>query len=1147
MHNLKPPPLTSTTSPSTVINPAPLDSGYVSVGSSTAPSASSSSPTKLSPALAAATSTIPPPPPAGGLEDENEDDEEDEEDQDLEESYDNNAKNLLIGAELIDLTTDTLKTETPHQPPTSTSSPRKLLSGIRLPALCSPRSAYEGYVPPHGLPISKERSVLREFLDLDDASTDSSTPHEAGEFTAYKLEEFCFYHPANDKRLALELCALDHLSVDRGKNVLLFDGVLINTHPTTGETIRRYVEGVPCTLLSIGNYEDLDTHSVAGAVWVQSQAAKGAGDIWYQLGSAEEGYGKRYHEPFLWLANFAKYFVDYLAVRGEEGTKVELADFKEGFGEWCESLHGGDEAFKRWKEMYVAGKNWGPKGGDFRQAVAVHYPFLWNQVYNVGVLASNRRMFTHTVWDEVMRLEAIKPAPGKLVNETIVTPLVYDCFYHIFGDKLKSMEPRLPREKQEGAKLVLEKAEVLSPEQAEVQPGDVVAVVKDEVSNWKGTSEYWYAYVQRVNKRTTGDTLDVIWLYLPEDTILGQMKYPYANELFFSDNCNCTDTRLRLDEVVFKVSTAMFCGPGESGAEYFVRQKFSDAEATFTTLKRVDLQCECSKPLVSAYEQARRTYTPGDTVLVESDTEAGGVLEPAQVVRFDEASQCVEMRQLFRRGRDFADLEDQTRQSWAPNELVYTEYLVLVPPQYISRRCYIRFIAPGCRPITPYDRGGTGDCFFIYQKRLDDGSLAPAYPPPEGFTQGFDPDAPPEGLTQLRGMDLYCGGGNFGRGIEEGGAVVNRWAVDFDVTALHTYRANLRAPAETQLYLGSVNNYLRDGLLGRFSAQVPPPGQVDFISAGSPCQGFSSANGDRDSERSLQNSSLVASVASFVDFYRPKFALLENVHGLAQDRIKKKDGLPYNVFSQLLCSLVAIGYQCQQFTLDAWSFGSCQTRTRLFVSIAAPGQLLPPRPGRSHEHPSTVRSKSLFEAPNGKKFGGRELAGPCTFPFVSTDSVIGSLPYLGDNHQGICIPFPDHRLSRIEARNTRLLMTHIPRHPRHLASLRRAINAGRVPPSLDFYRPTVSRLRDHSRSWSRISGEELCRTITTTITPQCNYTGRWMHYDQHRLLTVMEVRRVQSFPDDEVLLGGAVKTFKIVGNSVDRMVAVAWGVSIREA
>ena len=118
---------------------------------------------------------------------------------------------------------------------------------------------------------------------------------------------------------------------------------------------------------------------------------------------------------------------------------------------------------------------------------------------------------------------------------------------------------------------------------------------------------------------------------------------------------------------------------------------------------------------------------------------------------------------------------------------------------------------------------------------------------------------------------------------------------------------------------------------------------------------------------------------------------------------------------------------------------------------------------------------------------------------------------------------------------------------RTCATLRRAIDTGRVPPSLDFYKKSAQKMREQARSWSRIFEDDLCRTVTTSITPQCAFTGQWMHWDEHRLLTVMEARRVQSFPDDEVLLGVAAKAFRIVGNSVDRAVALAWGLAIREA
>lgn len=845
---------------------------------------------------------------------------------------------------------------------------RRFAAGIRLPTLVSPKSVYEGWTHPE-LTVSKERFVLSEFqlsaaeqkkaeLVLEESAVqvveptedDNGEPRRHGRkrkqetiveeeedsFTSYKLEDFSIYQPVFDKRAALEMTCLHNLSVKAGKNILLFDGVL-----SDGKS-RRYVEGVPFTKLSIGNYGELSLHTVEGAIWIQSDVAKGAGDVWYELGKPAEVYEK-YHQPFLWLASFAKFYIDFLdrpkhaEDDDERPVDVALQDFKSNFGSWIRKLHGGDAQFQKWLAEF------GEDRIDFRQVVAANCHFLWNQAYNTD---TDGRLTKHSIWDEVMRLTTIKQAKGVLVNDTIVTPLVYDCFHHIFGDKLKAIAPRVPLPPlPPGKKLVIDKVEVLPPpkkwlsklqpldgptsrevssvpssssrsnlkegELVDVRPGDVVAVIKDVDTVWKGKSEYWYAYIQSVNKnpqKRNSTTLDVIWLYLPEDTILGQMRYPYANELFFSDNCNCGDAKLRLDEVVFKVKAAFFSGPEDEatiGCDFFLRQKFSDAESNFTTLTKLDLACECRKPVVSAYEQVKRQYEVGDTVLVESysvDDYAKDVLEPAQIVRFDEESQFVELRQLYRRGRDFNDKADAR-----PNELVYTDHLVLVQPKFIHRRCHIRFFPPTTKPTAPYDRDGTGDCFFIYVQRTPAGDFVPMSPPPE-FHQGYDPGTPLDkpSLPRLNGMDLFCGGGNFGRGIEEGGAVVNKWAVDLDVPALHTYRANLRDP-DTQLYLGSVNNYLRDGLLGKFSSIIPPPGQVDFISAGSPCQGFSNANLDRDSEKSLGNSSLVASVASFVDFYRPKFALLENVHGLAQDRIKKKDGKPYNVFSQLLCALVAIG------------------------------------------------------------------------------------------------------------------------------------------------------------------------------------------------------------------------------------------------
>lgn len=85
---------------------------------------------------------------------------------------------------------------------------------------------------------------------------------------------------------------------------------------------------------------------------------------------------------------------------------------------------------------------------------------------------------------------------------------------------------------------------------------------------------------------------------------------------------------------------------------------------------------------------------------------------------------------------------------------------------------------------------------------------------------------------------------------------------------------------------------------------MPRPGEVDFIAGGFPCQSFSGMNHQRkksdDDIRyviifctymlTLLNiyprTTLVANMLSYVDLYRPRFVLMENVKGLLQHHSK---------------------------------------------------------------------------------------------------------------------------------------------------------------------------------------------------------------------------------------------------------------------
>lgn len=79
-------------------------------------------------------------------------------------------------------------------------------------------------------------------------------------------------------------------------------------------------------------------------------------------------------------------------------------------------------------------------------------------------------------------------------------------------------------------------------------------------------------------------------------------------------------------------------------------------------------------------------------------------------------------------------------------------------------------------------------------------------------------------------MDLFCGGGNFARGLAEGGAISHRRAFGFNNYAIHTYSANVDGD-DTLPFLGSVNDVLSQAVKGnpKDSPLIPMPGEVNFI------------------------------------------------------------------------------------------------------------------------------------------------------------------------------------------------------------------------------------------------------------------------------------------------------------------------------
>jgi DNA (cytosine-5)-methyltransferase 1 len=670
-------------------------------------------------------------------------------------------------------------------------------------------------------------------------------------------------------------------------------------------------------------------------------------------------------------------------------------------------------------------------------------------------------------------------------------------------------------------------------------------------------------------------------------------------QLFFSDHCNCGDDPLHTRDIEGTVSAVFHPNEDEmETAEFFVRQTYRTEDPAFLTLTKSELElgrCPCAREKElpeGSFEEVRKDYAVGDAVLYSRPKH--DLLEPGIIVEFNKREELVHVRSLKRR--------DSCEAGAAPNELYFTHKVEAMKPGNIKRHCFVRQFGVNQEIEAPYNRGGIGDCFFIRHEINDEETLVrPLTCKLKGdeLRQGFRVGDMEAQKPIMRGMDLFCGGGNFGRGIEEGGAVEMKWAVDFDSGPLHTYRANMKSLDETTLYLGSINNYLADAIRGKYSGErgIPNREEVDFISAGSPCQGFSNANSNhKNSEGSLRKQSLVCSLATAIDLYRPKYAVLENVREIATNR-KDKDGNELNTYCTMLTSIVGLGYQVQSFISDAWSYGNCQSRTRLILCISKAGKhppasltlflilihtlslthsislYLPPllsslpplpssfpandassglkplaRPPRSHAHnPKHVKSLKLYTAPNGQSFGQRETDGLTPFPFMSVHRGWSRLPYIGDGHISINVRYPDHVTGALSQDTTaRLLMSTIPRFGT-MNSWYEAIKTGRLHKEIQMYETRGEKDNYFCKTFSRIRSDGLCRTITTVMTPQCTRTGRWLHSDQNRLITVQEARIAQGFPDDEVLVGPLNKRLHVVGNSVARGASMAIGIALRKA
>jgi site-specific DNA-cytosine methylase len=468
-----------------------------------------------------------------------------------------------------------------------------------------------------------ERDILRDFVtqeeDDDFKSVEQDASSAANTFLEFDLESFCVYQDPSEgsKRHGLEARfeSLHIVATTIDDVTWRIDGVL-----KTSCTCERFIRGKICDI-AIGNLEDLNTHTAARSIWVQTVESR-KWKYWYRLQSAAPGY-TIYWNDFLWLADFTKFFLDYLHVVSEAGRSVVVADFKFRFWEWLQALHG-----PRIEQWHV---RCGRKT-DFLQDALSHILFLGAQAYTLDPGQDNPR-FLHSIWKEAgAALQSYDMKTATKSERTVVTKAVAAAFRkvyphwqtelsllevvdpcpetlahqkkqrreHAYPDKLAYAQSDhflcSGRRKISKTASLLENAPARRCSYININPITLihkVVIVRNSNPNAQ-SDQPRFAWV----RTSIGSRIEIVWLALPTDTLCGSAaegsRYLIGNELFFTDECNCE--KVDVHDVVSVIEASVFTDHAEEGKELFAHGLFRTREQIHVRATEHDLICYCMQP-----------------------------------------------------------------------------------------------------------------------------------------------------------------------------------------------------------------------------------------------------------------------------------------------------------------------------------------------------------------------------------------------------------------------------------------------------------------------------------------------------------------------------------------------------------------------
>jgi len=342
-------------------------------------------------------------------------------------------------------------------------------------------------------------------------------------------------------------------------------------------------------------------------------------------------------------------------------------------------------------------------------------------------------------------------------------------------------------------------------------------------------------------------------------------------------------------------------------------------------------------------------------------------------------------------------------------------------------------------------------------------------------------------------IDMFCGCGGLSRGFMDAGYEV-LLGVDNNIPALKTFKENHDGAVamDGDLFQGSTILEM---------AHLTNNKSIDLIIGGPPCQGFS-LTGKRDEND--ERNTLFQAMVNAVEFFQPKAFVLENVPGLAT---------LYNGDAKeaIIKEFTDLGYTINNKILYSPDYGIPQIRKRLFfVGL---------RNGMTFEFPEPVHKPDNY--------------------VTCSDAISDLHDFEGDLGSGVSEYLNPPKTAY--QKKMRKSATHLYNHlgTKHTPEVINVISQVPEGGNHKDLPPGVGESRKFNEAWTRYHSQKPSKTIDTGH-------RNHFHYKYHRVPSVRENARLQSFSDDFVFSGNKTEQYKQVGNAVPPMLGYHLGLQLKK-